>query len=96
MEAAWKLKVPVDRNGKYLNFECKELGIDEFMAVQSFIQAKKWKEAFLLFFNETRIGGSEVKELQDEFDRNNIIPFNSCMELITEYLKPVPGEIKKN
>lgn len=96
MEAAWKLKIPTDRNGNYLTFECKELGIDEFMAVQSFIQAKKWKEAFILFMNATRTGGAEVKELQAEFDKDNIIPFVSCMDLIPKYLEPVRGELKKN
>ncbi len=96
MEAAWKLTVPVDRDGKKLVFECKDLGIDAFMAIQSFIQAKKWKEAFILFFNETRVGGSEVKELQAEFDKDNMIPFGSCLELIPKFLEPIPGEIKKN
>ena len=96
MEAAWKLKIPVSRNGDFINYELRELGIDEFMAVQTLIEKKKWVEAFLLFFNSTRVGGDEVSKLKEEFDKNNIIPFTFCMRTVTEILEPVKGELKKN
>lgn len=95
-KAAWKLKIPIDRHGGFINFELKEIGIDSFMACQTFIEKKKWKEAFTLFFNECRIGGDEVSKLTAEFDKNNIIPFMACQKYVTEILSPVEGELKKN
>jgi hypothetical protein len=92
----WTMKIPVDRAGKYLTFQLKELGIDEYMAVQSFIEKKKWKEGIMLFITQTHVGGDDFKLLQKEFDANNIIPFNSSVKMLTDYLEPVPGELKKN
>lgn len=91
------MKIPTSRDGdKFLTFELKELGIDAFMAVKTMIEKNKWKEAFLLFLRETRIGGDDVDKLKSEFDSNNLIPFNSCMNIIPQILEPVPGELKKN
>lgn len=90
------MKVPVNRSGKCLTFELNELGIDAYMGVQSFIEKKKWKEGVMLFMRETRIAGDDVALLQAEFDKNNLIPFNACVKMITDYLEPVPGELKKN
>lgn len=95
-KGAWSMSVPIDRKGTYLNFELNELGIDEYMAVQAFVEKKKWKEAIMLFINQTCIAGDEPKKLQAEFDKNNLIPFQSCMKLLTDYLEPVQGDLKKN
>lgn len=93
---AWKLKIPVDRAGTFLNFDLKELGIDEFMAVQSFVEKKKFKEAVMLFFHSTVVGGDSVDKLRDELDKNNIIPFSAAQKYMLELTEPVPGELKKN
>lgn len=96
MESAWKLKIPLNRDQTaFLNFELKEIGIDEFMAVQSFLQKNKAKEAIILFLNATRTGGDEVQLLKEEFDKNNSVPFMAAMRYIPDILEPVPGELKK-
>jgi hypothetical protein len=94
--SAWKVKIPIDRVGGVLSFELKELGIDEYMAIETFIENKKHREAFLLFFNATRIGGDEVSALKSEFDKNNIIPFTACGKMVQEFLRPVAYELKKS
>ncbi len=93
---AWKVKVPVDRNGGALNFDLKEIGIDEFMAVQSFIEQKKNKEAIYCFFSCTVIGGDSVELLKKELDGNNVIPFVACDRIMNEIMKPAGYEVKKS
>jgi hypothetical protein len=94
--SAWKVKIPIDRVGGVLSFELKELGIDEYMAIETFIEKKKWAEALIMFFGATRIGGDELSSLKAELDRNNLIPFIFCMNMVREILEPVAGEVKKS
>lgn len=93
---AWKVKVPIDRNGGVLNFELKEIGIEEFMAVQTFIELKKNREAIIMFFDVTRVGGDEIEALKQELiDKGNIIPYLCCDRIMLDIMRPVGYEVKK-
>lgn len=88
---AWIMKVPLDREGKeYATFELKEMDIDLFMAVKSLINKSKWQEAILMLINTLKTGGDDTEKI-----KGNFIAFQSAMDLVTQLLEPVPGELKK-
>lgn len=92
MESAWTMKVPLNReNTEHAIFELKEMDIDLFMAVKSLLDKSKYQEAILMVINTLKVGGDDPAKI-----KGNFIAFQSAMELVTQLLEPVPGELKKN
>lgn len=88
----WTMTLPLDRsNSKVATFYLKDMDIDLYMGVQTYFEAKKYKDAIMMLIKGLQVGGDDPKTIE-----NNFIAIQSADQLLRELLAPVPGQLKKN
>jgi hypothetical protein len=85
--------LPLDRDDKtkIATYYLKDMDIDLYIAIQAYVEAKKYREAMVMMFSSLKVGGDDVQLIS-----TNWIAFSAAQTQMMKLLEPIPGELKKN
>lgn len=88
----YTLVVPLNREKtKKATFYLRDIDETVFLATKAVLAKGKELDAVMVMIKALRVGGDEVRLLE-----NNFIAKQSASFLLGEFLEPVEGELKKN
>jgi hypothetical protein len=90
-DAVYTMIVSLDGKGKKATFHLKELTEDIYLACRDLIDKGKDFAAVKMMLKDLHVGGDPINVLD-----NNFRAIQCARKMVSQFLEPLEGELKKN